>query len=174
MAGRVFYSLAYTPENGRSNPLTQAQYTFADGYLIAAPSRALIASALEAKATHLSIAHAPGFLSLAPRDHFANFSAVLYENLGPAVAPLASLLSTPEQARSWNGLKPALVAAYGAPDQITVAGSSELLGGNLRDLVSGGIAGFASHALPLGQMLGFGSGSGFNMGGTRRREKAYK
>ena len=172
--GRVFYSLSYTPENGRSNPLTQAQYTFADGYLIAAPSRALISSALEAKATHLSIAHAAGFLSLAPRDHFANFSAVLYENLGPTVVPLASLLSTPEQARSWNGLKPALVAAYGAPDQITVAGSSELLGGNLRDLVSGGIAGFASHALPLGQMLGFGSGSGFNMGGTRRREKAYK
>jgi len=26
----------------------------------------------------------------------------------------------------------------------------------------------------LGQMFGFGSGSGFNMGGTRRREKAYK
>ncbi|MGA1994323.1 MAG: FecR domain-containing protein [Bryobacteraceae bacterium] len=166
--GRVFYSLSYTPENGRPNPLTQAQYTFADGYLIAAPSRALIASALEARATHLSIAHAARFLSLAPRDHFANFSAVLYENLGPAVAPLASLLSTPEQARSWSGLKPALVAAYAAPDEITVAGSSELLGGNLKDLLSGSIAGIAGHALPLGQLFGL------QMGGTRQRERAYK
>jgi hypothetical protein len=167
--GRVFYSLSYTPQNGRANPLTQAQYTFADGYLIAAPNRALIKSALEAKATHLSIAHAAGFLSLAPRDHFANFSAVLYENLGPTLAPLASLLATPEQARSWNGLKPALVAAYAAPDRITVAGSAELLGGNLKDLVSGGITGIAGHALPFGQLFG-----GMQMGGTRRHERAYK
>jgi hypothetical protein len=167
--GRVFYSLSYTPENGRPNPLTQAQYTFADGYLIAAPNRALIKSALVAKATHLSISRAAGFLSLAPRDHFANFSAVLYENLGPAVAPLASLLATPEQARSWNGLKPALVAAYAAPDRITVAGSAELLGGNLKDLLSGGITGIASHALPFGQLFG-----GMRMGGTQRRERAYK
>ena len=132
------------------------------------PTARLITSALEARATHLSIAHAARFLSLAPRDHFANFSAVLYENLGPALAPLASLLSTPEQARSWSGLKPALVAAYAAPDEITVAGSSELLGGNLKDLLSGSIAGIAGHALPLGQLFGL------QMGGTRQRERAYK
>jgi ferric-dicitrate binding protein FerR (iron transport regulator) len=167
--GRVVYSLSYTPENGRSNPLTEAQYTFADGYLIAAPNRALIKSALEARTTHLSIVHAAGFLSLAPRDHFTNFSAVIYENLGPTVAPLANLLATPEQARSLRGWKPALVAAYGAPDEITVAGSSELLGGNLKDLLSGSIAGIAGHALPLGQLFG-----GMHMGGTRQRERAYR
>jgi hypothetical protein len=65
-------------------------------------------------------------------------------------------------------LKPALVAAYAAPDEITVAGSSELLGGNLKDLLSGSIAGIAGHALPLGQLFGL------QMGGTRQRERAYK
>ncbi len=75
------------------NPLTEAHYTFADGYLIAGPTRALVARALQVKAAGTSIARSAKFLSMEPRDGYVNFSAVIYQNLGTTLAPLAGLLS---------------------------------------------------------------------------------
>ena len=75
------------------NPLTEAHYTFADGYLIAAPTRALVARALQVKAAGISIARSASFISMEPRDRHVNFSAVVYQNLGTTLAPLAGLLS---------------------------------------------------------------------------------
>ena len=74
------------------NPLTEAHYTFADGYMIAGPTRALVSRALQVKSTGTSITHSAPFLAMVPRDHYANFSAVIYQNLGTSLAPLAGLL----------------------------------------------------------------------------------
>ena len=57
------------------NPITEAHYTFADGYLIAGPTRALISKALQTKIAGTSITHSATFLAMEPRDHYANYSA---------------------------------------------------------------------------------------------------
>src|SRR5207245_7962627 len=49
--GRTYYTIAW----GNPNPLTEAHYTLADGYLIAAPSRALVTKALQVKTAGTSI-----------------------------------------------------------------------------------------------------------------------
>ena len=43
--GRTYYMIA----GGDGSPLTEAHYTFADGYMIAGPTRALVARALQVK-----------------------------------------------------------------------------------------------------------------------------
>src|SRR5208283_4423986 len=87
--GHTWYMIAAAVPN----PLTEVHYTFADGYLIAGPTRALVARALQVKAAGTSIARSAKFLSMEPRDGHVNFSAVIYQNLGTTLAPLAGLLS---------------------------------------------------------------------------------
>jgi hypothetical protein len=152
--GRTYYMLA----GGDPNPLTEAHYTFVDGYLIAAPSRALLTRAIEAKTSRISLLHSSQFTSLAPRDHYANFSAVVYQNLAPTVAPIAGLLSgfipkgAGDQSRMMAGLstiKPSLLAAYAAPDRLTVATGDNVFGGSLTDVMTGNLPGLVGNAIPM-------------------------
>jgi hypothetical protein len=153
--GRVYYMVA----GADPNPLTEAHYTFADGYLIAGPTRALIAKALETKLTGASIAHSARFISMEPRDRFANYSALIYENLGTTLAPLAGLLgSFAPQGRpggvnpleKLGNMKPLLLAAYAGQDEITVAAHGEEM--PFEKLLSGNLAAMMSGALPMEQM----------------------
>ena len=159
--GRTWYMLAAAVPN----PLTEAHYTFADGYLIAAPTRALVAHALQVKAAGTSIARSTSFLSMEPRDGHVNFSAVVYQNLGTTLAPLAGLLSAfggagrGQQIPDLGNLKPSLIAAYAEPDRVTVATNGNLLGKSVSDLLSGNLAG----ALPFSQLMG-----------TRRPQPAFR
>jgi hypothetical protein len=165
--GRTYYSID-VPARG---PLAAAHYTFADGYLIAAPTRALVKRALDVKASGVSIVHSTRFLAMMPRDHYANFSAVLYQNLGTSLAPLASMLNgmvgkhpgQPNPVDRLGNLKPSLIAAYGAPDRITVATEGDLLGARLENLLTGDPSGWTSGSLPIGQLFG-----------TAGRKPAYK
>jgi hypothetical protein len=161
--GRTYYTI----DSPGLGPLAAAHYTFADGYLIAAPSRALVRRALDLKAAGTSIVRSDQFLALTPRDHYANFSAVLYQNLGTQLAPLAGLLSglagprgthagEPNPADQLRRLKPTLIAAYGAPGRITVASASDLLGAHLESLLTGDAGDWAGSG-PLGQLLGTGN-----------------
>ena len=162
--GRTYYTIE-CPEMG---PLAAAHYTFADGYLVAAPSRALVKRALDLKLAGTSIVRSETFMALTPRDHYANFSAVLYQNLGGQLAPLAGLLSSfagphagrhgqSNPAEGLANLKPTLIAAYGAPDRITVASAGDILGARLEALLTGDAGTWASSG-PLGQLLGTGTG----------------
>jgi FecR protein/Putative zinc-finger len=159
--GAVWYTIAATPKN----PLTEAHYTFSGGYLIAAPNRALVTHALQLKQSGTSILHASKFLELTPRDHYANFSAVIYHNMGSQLAPLAGLLEgmAPKGMPSLTNLKPMLVAAYSEPDSLTVASNSDLLGAGLNNLLTGERGGWANGLLPFAQL-----------GGTRERQRAYR
>jgi ferric-dicitrate binding protein FerR (iron transport regulator) len=157
------------------NPLTEAHYTFAGGYLVAGPTRALVARALQVKAAGTSITRSAGFLSMAPRDGHVNFSAVVYQNLGATLAPLAGLLDAfgPAGVPSGPGrrnplqdlgnLKPSLIAAYAEPDRITVASNRNVLGKSVTDLLSGNLLGIAGGALPFSQLMG-----------TRRPQPAFR
>ena len=87
--GRTYYMIA----GGDGSPLTEAHYTFADGYLIAGPTRALVASALQVK-TSRRFHHA--LAAISSRWCRATTTPTsppsIYQNLGTTLAPLAGLL----------------------------------------------------------------------------------
>ncbi|HEV3201225.1 MAG TPA: FecR domain-containing protein [Bryobacteraceae bacterium] len=167
--GRTFYMIA----SGDLNPLTEVHYTFADGYMIAGPSRALISRALQMKMAGTSITHSAQFIEMTPRDHYSHFSALIYEKLGTTLAPLAGLLGafapqaggSQDALKNLSNIKPMMIAAYGEPDRITIAGAgdlssgmSNLMGGNLL-----GALGNVGNAVPFMQFQG-----------TPRRQPAFK
>ena len=158
--GRTYYSIAQAD----SGPLMEAHYTFDQGYLVAAPTRALVSHALQIKIAGTSIKHSGKFLGLTPRDQQVNFSAVIYQNLGSSLAPLATLAGAliPQrngqnngiQLQGLNNIKPTLFAVYGEPDRITMAATGDVLGSTLENLMSGDIRGLAGVGLPFSQMMG--------------------
>jgi hypothetical protein len=129
VGGRTFYTI-----QSQSPALTavtsEYDYTFADGYMIVAPSRALLIAAIETHANGTSLARSASFRALLPSDNQANFSAMLYQNLSPILKPLASQLNS-EQLAMLQQLaadsKPSVMCAYGESDRIEVASSGKLL-----------------------------------------------
>jgi ferric-dicitrate binding protein FerR (iron transport regulator) len=162
--GRTYYMIA----GGDGSPLTEAHYTFADGYMIAGPTRALVSRALQVKSGRASVTHSAPFIALLPRDHYNNFSALIYQNLGTTLAPIISLFGglVPQgrggqanMMQSLGNMKSTLIAAYGEPDRISVATSGNLMGMNLSNLITGNL----QNAVPFTQFMG-----------TRDRAPAFK
>jgi hypothetical protein len=157
--GRTYYMIAW----GNPNPLTEVHYTMADGYLIAAPSRALIVKALQVKASGTSITHSSRFVSMVPRDRNMNFSALVYQNLGSTLAPIAGLLGSfvpaanagqSKMLQNLGNMKPLLIAAYGEQDRISVATTGDMMGMSLSNFISGNVLGIAGSAIPFNQFQG--------------------
>ena len=152
--GRVYYGI--TSNRG---PLMEAHYTFADGYFIGGPTRALVARALQVKTSGASVKHAQQFVTMLPRDHYANFSAVFYENLGTTLAPIAGLMGAftggnaqqQKMLQSLGNVRPTLIAAYGEPNALTIASGDNVLGAGLTNLMTGNLAGLVGNVLPMGQ-----------------------
>jgi len=164
--GRVYYMIA----GADPNPLTEVHYTFADGYLIAGLTRALVSHALQVKSTAANISHSAQFVALEPHDRHDNFSLVVYQNLGTTLAPLANLLGAfmsnrggaANAVQGLANMKPLLIAAYGEPDRITVAGDGNGLGEGIAGLISGNLMGMVGNAVPFPQFQG-----------TRRQHSAF-
>jgi hypothetical protein len=158
--GQVYYMIA----GADPNPLTEFHYTFTDGYAIAGPSRALVNNALLVKAAGTSITRSTRFVAMTPRDRYANFSALIYQNLGTTLAPLAGFLGALGNMRAGrpggmpdlSDIQPSFVAAYGEPDRIIIATTGKWLGIGPSTLLHGSLAGIAGNALPLAQLLGTG------------------
>jgi FecR protein/Protein of unknown function (DUF3352)/Putative zinc-finger len=125
VGGRTFYTVD-SPGGGLA---TEYDYTFVDGYMIMAPSRALLLAALQTHANGTSLARSASFRALLPNDNQANFSAMIYQNLSPILKPLASQLNSrqlelvQELAVDAN---PSVFCAYGESDRIEVASSGKL------------------------------------------------
>ena len=132
--GRVFTTLHY---NDKGKPL-DITYTFAEGYMVIAPARALVMDALKIHKDGTSLAHSGDFQKLLPQDQFTNVSALLYQNLAPVVGPVAQQLS-PSQLESLKSLaaetRPSLVCAYGEESAVRVASTSRLFGFDLNTLL---------------------------------------
>jgi hypothetical protein len=111
--------------------MVTAEYTFSDGFLIAAPSRALLMDALQTHASGNSLARSAAFRSLLPRDQNENYSSVLYQNLGPVLTPLLSEFSG-EAGEAIQKLasdsRPTVICAWGDEDRIEAASDSRLFG----------------------------------------------
>ena len=108
-----------------------AEYTYAGGYMIIAPTRALVMEALQTHAGGNTLAHSSSFKALLPVDQNENYSAVAYQNLGPVVTPLLSQLS----GGSADAIKklaadshPTAICAWGKDSRIEAASNSNLFG----------------------------------------------
>ena len=97
-----------------------------------------------------------------PRDHYADFSAVIYQNLGSTLGPIVGMLGSlaPQPQGGANpleklsNLQPTFIAAYGEQDRITIAGAGNMMGMNPNSFAHQSLLGIAGAALPLGQFMG--------------------
>ena len=108
-----------------------ANYTFSDGYMIVAPTRALLMEALKTHENGSSLGRSASFRALLPKDENENYSAVAYQNLSPVLSPILSQLSG-ESADAVRKLaadaRPTVICAYGQESRIEVASDSRLFG----------------------------------------------
>jgi ferric-dicitrate binding protein FerR (iron transport regulator) len=120
-----------------------AAYTFAGSYLVAGSSLAQVQSAIETWQSGAGLPTSTAFQQQLPTDGRTNFSAVLFHNFNPSLAPLAQQLSSSAPAQ-WQAAvtslfansTPGLVYAYGQPNQIEVASSQGVIHMLLEDLIA--------------------------------------
>ena len=127
LGGRKYYTLKSTDFG-----LLEVNYTYANGYLIVGPTRALVERALRSQESGLSLLRSAKFTAGLPADGNANFSAIFYHNIGGLVpAGLANtaknLPSGPQEAvKAITSDMPATLAyAYAQGDSITFAANTE-------------------------------------------------
>ncbi|MBV8206147.1 MAG: FecR domain-containing protein, partial [Acidobacteria bacterium] len=136
-SGQTFYTI--TVMAGQ-----EVDYTFADGYLVAGPSIALVMKSLNAHQNGNTLARSAAFRALLPEGPQLDFSAVAYQNLAPVIQPLAGQLpaSTLQSLQTIAaGSKPSAVVAYGEPGSIEVQTSSKYFGFDLNTLALGALLG---------------------------------
>ncbi len=124
--GQTFHTV-----HNSSTGIAVAEYTYANGYMIIAPTRALLMDALRVHATGDSLGHSASFKALLPVDQNENYSAVAYQNLGPVLTPLLSQMS----GQSADALKklasdshPTAICVWGKDAGIEAASNSNLFG----------------------------------------------
>jgi hypothetical protein len=108
-----------------------ANYAFSGGFMVIAPTRALVIDALNTHASGNTLARSVAFRALLPKDDNENYSAVAYQNLSPVLTPLLSQFSG-ESADAIRKLaadsRPTAICAWGKESRIEVASDSRLFG----------------------------------------------
>jgi ferric-dicitrate binding protein FerR (iron transport regulator) len=126
--GHTFYALKSVTYG------VEIHYTYANGYLLAAPSRALLERSLKYRESGYTLLRSPRFASTLPADGNVNFSAIFYHDLAPLLAPVAGQMekaakSLPEEQqqaiRATADAPPTLAYAYAQGDRIIFATDSE-------------------------------------------------
>ncbi|MCM2268999.1 MAG: FecR domain-containing protein [Thermoanaerobaculia bacterium] len=102
-----------------------AAMSFVDGYLVAAPSRALVVEAIAHRDAGTHLVASQAFRDLLPSDAETDFSALVWQNFGGATGPLGQLLGSALPAAEREQLEalskeigPTLVLAYGDADRV--------------------------------------------------------
>jgi hypothetical protein len=127
LGGRKYYTLKSSDFG-----FLEVNYTYANGYLIVGPSRALVERALTVQESGFSLLRSAKFTAGLPADGNANFSAVFYHNIGGLVpAGLAStaekLPRGPQEAVKAIAadMPPTLAYAYAQGDSITFMANTD-------------------------------------------------
>jgi hypothetical protein len=99
-----------------------AYYTYRDGYLIAAPTKDLVAGSIQNKDAGMRLDTSGTFRRLLPTDQNANFSAMVYQNAQESLKLLSSVVPEEQEAARELAEKigPTLIAAYASEDRIQV------------------------------------------------------
>ena len=71
------------------SPTLSVSYTFVDGYLLVAGNEGNLVTAIRNKRAGQTLAASSGFRAKLPADSFTNFSAMVYQNIGNTLGPLA-------------------------------------------------------------------------------------
>jgi hypothetical protein len=112
----------------------EVHYTYAGGYLVVAPTSALLSNAIRYRDAGHTLLHSARFQSTLPTDGNANFSAIFYHDLAPLLEPVADRLSkssnlSEEQKAALRQLgadqPPTLAYAYAQNDSIILAANTE-------------------------------------------------
>jgi len=124
VSGHRFYEVR---ERGTSSDGTH--YTFAAGYMIVGPTRAVLMNTIRTRVTGDSLARSGNFKALLPSDRNTNYSAIAYQNLAPILQPLLEQVSG-ETANAVRQLavdsRPTVVVARGAENRIEAVSTSRL------------------------------------------------
>ena len=133
----------YVVRSSRST--LEVDYSYVDGYLVAASSSALLTRAIDQRGAGYTLTRSAQFKTLLAPDGYSNFSAILYQNVGSVLGPLMDTLRasgnlTPDQQRSVDALRansgPSLIYAYGQSDRVEIASTGSFFGLNL-DMLAG-------------------------------------
>jgi hypothetical protein len=129
--GQIYYRLRRANGSG-----AEIHYTYALGYLVAAPSRGLVTQALQYQQNRSSIANSAKFRSMMPADSADYCSAILYQNLVETASSIANYVPaavggiTSQQLQTLKQtveLTPAtLVCASGEPNRIVMGYQGDL------------------------------------------------
>jgi len=147
MGSQTYYAIESSNTSRVNQPGPQIYYTFADGYLIAAPDIGTISQAIQTRESGNTLTHSSTFQALLPTDGYTNFSGIFYHNIGPVVGPVAQQLRssgvlTSQQRQAVDALvansAPGLIYAYGEPDRIAVASNTGFMGFDLGTLLTMG------------------------------------
>lgn len=148
-SGKDFHPVAIEPQTAGSLRVyairdqaaqsTVAFYTFADGFMIVSPDRAMLIDAIRVHQSGNTLARSTAFKALLPSGDHENCSAVAYQNLGPVLDPLLSQMSG-ESAAALRKLasdsKPTAVCVWGEENRIEAASDSRLFGFDFLELGS--------------------------------------
>jgi hypothetical protein len=113
----------------------EVNYTYANGYMIVAPTKAMLQLALQYRESGTTLLKSQRFTSALPADNNANFSAIFYHDLAPLMQPIANSVAgmgghLPEEQRKALAAfaadaPPTLAYAYAQGDRITIAANTE-------------------------------------------------
>lgn len=126
--GHTFYTL-----RSKDFGVVEVNYVFANGYMIAGPTRALVEQALKFHDSGVTLSHSAKFVAGLPADGNTNFSALVYHNLAPLVQPFASRIANTAKneeqqkaiAAMASNMQPTLAYAYAFGDRIEFATNTE-------------------------------------------------
>jgi len=141
VGGRTFYAIKL------SDTGLEMHYTFINGYFVAAPSRALVERAIKYQESGYTLLRSQRFIAALPGDKQANFSAVFYQNLAPALSSVSGLMRRMGQAGPQNKQQalsslataaPTLAYVYAQSDRLIISANGE---GGLLGINPGGLLG---------------------------------
>jgi hypothetical protein len=128
--GRTFYHLQF------EKLPWGAEWTFYDGYWIAAANRELLIRSIQNRDTGYTLTRSKQFRDQMPHDASSDFSAVLYHNLGPTLAPLNSLLGSTNLNAPKLDDAPGAICFWAASDRIDVATMGNIFGMKIESLLA--------------------------------------
>ena len=112
---------------GQAGHSPLAYYTVVDGFLVVAPTTAVIEQALQYRSSGLTLTSSALFASLLPSNGYVDCSALSYRNLGAVtdLLPAGAVGSLPPQVLALveQSAVPSLYCVYGEENRIIVSGT---------------------------------------------------